>query len=349
MLRTIQYIALAQGIFLIFVLLKNHRRYKKPLFWLFLGCLISVMLFTIGDDENNLWWDDVDLFLLDSSLFITFLFLFFKYKRSNEPQFLIKDLIFFTPNALYLGIEFAELTWADDLLFLEILELMAEIILLVYLAVILINAFRMKTRDWLVYFVIPIVVISSLNYIANIRELITGHELMIMGYDEYNSYYLLVVAFLFFFVSFALIDRPGWILPRIKNGGYGQSKLKPDQIEEYKKRLLRIMEHEEYFLNQKLTIHDVSKQLNIPRRYISEVLNVHMNVSFQDFINKYRIDAFIDRLHMPKYANYTLFGLALEVGFSSKSTFNAAFKKNKGITPLAFKNSMVLPVQPGAK
>ena len=229
MLRTIQYIALAQGIFLIFVLLKNHRRYKKPLFWLFLGCLISVMLFTIGDDENNLWWDDVDLFLLDSSLFITFLFLFFKYKRSNEPQFLIKDLIFFTPNALYLGIEFAELTWADDLLFLEILELMAEIILLVYLAVILINAFRMKTRDWLVYFVIPIVVISSLNYIANIRELITGHELMIMGYDEYNSYYLLVVAFLFFFVTAggSSIQRNfaaefiGQIKNRLGDGGLG--------------------------------------------------------------------------------------------------------------------------------
>ena len=341
MLRTVQYIALVQGVFLIFVLLKNHKRYKKPLIWLLLGCLISVLLFVIGDDENNLWWDDLDIFLLDSSLFITFLFLFFKYKSSGKAHFSTKDLIYFLPNLLYLGIELIEIAWIEDLLLLEILELLAEITLLTYLVAILIKAIRMKTQDWLVYFVVPIVGIASLNYIANIRELITDQELMILGYDEYNSYYLLVLAFLFFFISFALIDRPGRILPRIKNGGYGKSTLKPAQIAEYKQQLTSVMEHQEFFLNQKLSIHDVSRQLDIPRRYISEVLNVHMEISFQDFVNKYRIAAFIKRLGEPKYGNYTLYGLASEVGFSSKSTFNSAFKKAMGRTPMAYKNSLV--------
>ena len=348
MLRTIQYIALVQGIFLLLVLLKNQRKYKKPVFWLFLGCLISVILFVIGDDENNLWGIDEDLFLLDSSLFITFLFLFFRYKRSGMAQFRTTDLMFFLPNFLYLGIEVIELGWSD-LLLLEILELIAEVTFLIYLVIILINAFKIRTHDWIGYFVIPLVVISSLNYVANIRELITGKELMILGYEEYNSYYLLVLAFLFFFISFGLIDSPGWILPRVRNGGYEKSKLKAAQIEEYKQKLIKIMEDQEYFLNQKLSIHDVSRQLNIPRRYISEVLNAHMSTSFQDFVNNYRIAAFVDRLHEPQYVNYTLYGLAMEVGFSSKSTFNTAFKKIKGITPLAYKNSVTLPVQPGTK
>ena len=41
-----------------------------------------------------------------------------------------------------------------------------------------------------------------------------------------------------------------------------------------------------------------------------------------------------------QYAHYTLFGIASEVGFSSKSSFNATFKKVKGLTPTQFKNSI---------
>ena len=349
MLSTIQYIALVQGIFLVFVLLKNNRKYKRPLIWLLLGCLISIILFVIGDDENNLWWPETDIFFLDSSLFITFFFLFFKYKESGQSHFRTFDLIFFLPNFLYLGIELTELVWTEDLFILEILELVAEITFLAYLVIILAFAMKMRNRDWIVYFVVPIVIISSLNYVANIRELVSGQELMILGYDDYNFYYLLVLAFLFFFISFALIDRPGWVLPRIKNGGYSKSKLKTAQIEDYKQKLIGIMEDEAYFLNQKLSIHDVSRRLNIPRRYISEVLNVHMKISFQEFVNSYRIAEFINRLNEPKYDHYTLFGLASEVGFSSKSTFNSAFKKAKGKTPLAYKNSLPLTIESGTK
>ena len=40
-----------------------------------------------------------------------------------------------------------------------------------------------------------------------------------------------------------------------------------------------------------------------------------------------------------QYAHFTLFGMETEVGFSSKSSFNATFKKIKGLTPTQFKKS----------
>ena len=80
----------------------------------------------------------------------------------------------------------------------------------------------------------------------------------------------------------------------------------------------------------------------MPRQHISEVLNVHMNVSFQDFINEYRVNAFINCLQKEQYAHYTLFGIANEVGFNSKSSFNTTFKKIKGLTPSEFKKTLLL-------
>ncbi|MEN8797944.1 MAG: helix-turn-helix domain-containing protein [Flavobacteriaceae bacterium] len=347
MLLTVQYIALVQGLFLITVLLKNKARYRKPVFWLFLGSLISVVLFVLGDDENNVFFEDIDMFLFDSSLFITFLFLFFKYKRSGQTRFILKDLIYFLPNILYVGIETAELLWDSDFLLLEALEFLTEFTFLIYLLSILIAAIRFRTADRLLVFVVPLVLISGLNYVANIREMVTGEELVLFGYEDYNSYLLLVLAFLFFFISFGLIDKPGQIIPRIKNGGYRQSRLRPEQILEYERKLIDIMENEKIFMNQKLSIHEVSDRIDVPRRYISEVLNSHMKVSFQEFVNRYRIAAFIERLHQPKYKNYTLFGLASEMGFNSKSTFNSAFKKATELTPLDYKNSIQPIVKTG--
>ncbi|MGI9547675.1 MAG: helix-turn-helix domain-containing protein [Flavobacteriaceae bacterium] len=239
-----------------------------------------------------------------------------------------------------MSIETSELVWETEFLLLEALEFLTELIFLIYLLSILIFAIRSRSVDWLLVFVFPLVLISGLNYVANIRELITSEELMLFGYEEYNSYLLLLLAFLFFFISFGLIDKPGEILPRIKNGGYRKSRLKPEQISEYEQMLIHIMEREKIFKNQKLSIHEVSDRIGVPRRYISEVLNIHMKISFQEFVNQYRIAAFIEQLHAPKYRHYTLFGLASEMGFSSKSTFNSTFKKVTGSTPLNFKNNI---------
>ena len=100
------------------------------------------------------------------------------------------------------------------------------------------------------------------------------------------------------------------------------------------------MEKDKLFMDSRLSIHEVSKKLNIPRQYISEVLNLHLNKSFQDFVNEYRVEAFVKNLENEQHGHFTLFGLANEVGFNSKSSFNAIFKKHKGLTPSQFKKSL---------
>jgi len=65
-----------------------------------------------------------------------------------------------------------------------------------------------------------------------------------------------------------------------------------------------------------------------------------MDVSFQDFINKYRVEEFIYRLRNGENDHFTLLGIANQVGFNSKSSFNATFKKFKGLTPTDYRKKL---------
>jgi AraC-like DNA-binding protein len=53
-------------------------------------------------------------------------------------------------------------------------------------------------------------------------------------------------------------------------------------------------------------------------------------------VNKYRILDVEKAIQEKQYHTKTLLGIALDCGFSSKSTFNRAFRKLKGISPSDF-------------
>ena len=340
MLKTIQIIALVQGVFLLFILFGKRYNYKKPIFWLFIGSIISVLLFIIGDDDNNVFLEGTDWYLLDSSLFITFLFLFFKYYKTEKPQFNTSDLWFFLPNVLYLVTETIELYTQEETLLIEIIERLTELIFLIYLIYIIIDLFKNKSRYWILYLTIPIAIHMGLEYLNEMLELFSFQELVISDESQYQSYFLLIIAFLFYTITFYLINRPKELLPTKKPSKYKGSKLKAQQVETYQSALFDLMQAKKLYQDPKLSIHKVSTELGLPRQYISEVLNMHVGKSFQDFVNEYRVEAFVEKLKKDQNGHFTLFGLANEVGFNSKSTFNAIFKKHKGLTPSQYKKTL---------
>ncbi|MDY0779362.1 helix-turn-helix domain-containing protein [Tenacibaculum sp. IB213877] len=340
MLKTIQIIALVQGIFLLFLLFQNKNKYKKVTFWLFTFTVISIIFFIIGDDDNNLFHTHADWYLFDTTLFSTFLFLFFKYFKSGVEKFNKKDLLFFIPNIIYVIIELIELNTSENNLAIEIVELLVEFTFLSYLIYMLIDLFKNKSTYWILYVAIPIVLILTLAYTNEILLLINVQPILISNDAYYNSYMLIIIAFLFYFITFYSTTKPDEFLPKKKQKKYKTSNLNHALISDYKIALINAMEKDKLYRNPKLSIHKVSEQLNIPRQYISEVLNLHLNKSFLDFVNEYRINDFIEKVQNDQYAHLTLLGIANEVGFNSKSTFNTTFKKIKGLTPSQFKNSL---------
>lgn len=90
---------------------------------------------------------------------------------------------------------------------------------------------------------------------------------------------------------------------------------------------------EKIFINENISLDDLAKRLNTNRSLLSKIINQKYQNNFNNIINECRIKEVCRLLNQHKYEDYTLEGLAQNVGFNSRSTFNSAFKKFVGVTP----------------
>ncbi len=101
-------------------------------------------------------------------------------------------------------------------------------------------------------------------------------------------------------------------------------------------RLQQKMQDEKYFLRSDLSLHDLAELLETNTSYLSKVINELTGQNFNLFLNQFRIEEACSQLVNQKQQYLSIEGIAQSVGFNSKSAFNAAFKKIKGITPSEF-------------
>ncbi len=120
---------------------------------------------------------------------------------------------------------------------------------------------------------------------------------------------------------------------------YERSGLKEKDAKEYMDQLLKHMQEKKPYLDVDLTINEISSELNIPRHYLTQVINGLLGKNFYTFINEYRIEEVKKLLVDDDFAKYTLTSIAFEAGFNSKSSFNSVFKSSTGMTPTQFKEA----------
>jgi AraC-like DNA-binding protein len=102
-------------------------------------------------------------------------------------------------------------------------------------------------------------------------------------------------------------------------------------------RLQKAMTEKELFKNPNLKVNDVAREINISGHQLSQLLNNNLSKNFTLFVNEYRVNEACKMLMEDN--NLTIDAISFEVGFNSKSTFFATFKKLKGLTPSAFQQS----------
>ena len=96
------------------------------------------------------------------------------------------------------------------------------------------------------------------------------------------------------------------------------------------------------FKNPKLHLALLAKELNISQRKLSTLINENAQLNFNQFINQYRIEEAKQLLVDENFAHLNMVGIAYEVGFNSKATFYAVFKKMTGTTPIKFQKMKLL-------
>lgn len=120
---------------------------------------------------------------------------------------------------------------------------------------------------------------------------------------------------------------------------YEKSNLTSERAEAYLKKLLHEMKTEKPYIEGDLTLQKLADRLSIPVNHLSQVINERLGQNFFDFINSYRVKEAQELLTDSTKKHYTIIAIAEEVGFSSKSAFNAVFKKHVNMTPSEFRKS----------
>lgn len=102
-------------------------------------------------------------------------------------------------------------------------------------------------------------------------------------------------------------------------------------------KLKQVIEEKKIYLNSNLSLSELSRTIGISSKDLSKYMNDSLGMNFSEYINLYRIEEVKKLMVSKDSSKYTLISLAEKAGFSSKSSFNAIFKKTTGITPSAYK------------
>ncbi len=181
---------------------------------------------------------------------------------------------------------------------------------------------RMKVR-WIVYLGLAMGTTLLVNIVP---------DLQIPVVSSFTTFW---EAMLIIFLAYKGLTQPALFLDE----SFWRRPVKPDQPPipesrqaEYLERITDFMAGEKPFLDPELTLDALAEKLRMPANHCSFLINRHLNMNFFHFVNRYRIGEFKLRLGAGARPR-TILETALEVGFNSKSTFNAAFKHFEGLTP----------------
>ena len=102
--------------------------------------------------------------------------------------------------------------------------------------------------------------------------------------------------------------------------------------------LLRILQYCTRHYKEDLTVESVAKHLSISRSCVSHLFSSHISMNFCDYINSLRLKEAEALLSNQNFSITEVSGLS---GFPTIRTFNRAFLKKHGISPSAYRKSLV--------
>ena len=136
-----------------------------------------------------------------------------------------------------------------------------------------------------------------------------------------------------FFVQLALGLRPSLAVEvsETVRASYQSSSLNQVDCEAALARLAALMEQEQLYTHNDLSLSKLAQRLNLSTHQVSELLNSRLGKSFSRYLREARVQAAKQMLIQEPTASVLSVGLS--VGFTSQSTFYEAFREIDGMTP----------------
>ena len=165
-----------------------------------------------------------------------------------------------------------------------------------------------------------VIVISGVTWTINVE----WHRIA----EQLTDTLWLLFSFIVLALGYFSIKNPEILLIQQK---YKDSLLEDSEIAAVQGRLAHLLHQEKVFKEPDLTLSDLADRVPTTKHVLSRVINETYGQTFSTYINRLRVEEFIDIVSNEKMRSYL--SAALKVGFSSKATFNRAFKKETGKSP----------------
>ena len=159
-------------------------------------------------------------------------------------------------------------------------------------------------------------------------------------YPQINYAYTLITSAIIYYIAYKAILNPELVNPDFQKKYKTSGAISNGLAENYIMQLEDLMNNQKIYLDGDLKLETLAKQMNLHQNQLSRLINEKYSKTYSDLINEYRIKEFIAKIQSNEHENYNIYGLAIEVGFNSKSSFNTAFKKLTGKTPTEFKKAI---------
>ena len=124
--------------------------------------------------------------------------------------------------------------------------------------------------------------------------------------------------------------------------GVDAQDISPDEIDKQLfEQLNLLMTEKRIYKNPDVNLENIAKRMDVNRNYLSNAVNRCTGSNFSAYINEFRIKEAIRILTEKPETRLSLEGIALEVGFSDRTTFYRVFKKVTGLSPSEYKNNIL--------
>lgn len=233
-------------------------------------------------------------------------------------------LFYFRKNTTY-NITFTKsIYWYS---FTELVPVIATIMVLTYQIFFLFKHFREieKKQFYKQSFVLSFFSILTILWVAD----------LLFNLPVYSIIEVILCLFLFC-LGYVVYFQPNFFeIPMQKNKS-GDEQFSKFNDEASLTVIKNLIEKEKLYLQPRLSINDLSETSKLPSRYISYLINKNYKINFTTYINRYRINEVLIKLQNSEESHKTIFGIALDSGFNSKSSFNKVFKDITGKSPTKY-------------
>ena len=210
---------------------------------------------------------------------------------------------------------------------------------------------------WFGYMIITTVKIAPLISKALKRQTTIGEQWLLLVYAcvfaiciayilAYFGYPYLAGPILFSLVFYLLLgfllvkkNRSNIVYPDITK--YQGQKIGEEKGSRLLNQLAEMMTSEQPYLNPKIKLSQIAQSIGSTPHEVSQVINDRLGISFNQYINKYRVQAACRLLQSADHL--TMEGIGKEAGFNSKSAFYTAFKTIMEQTPAQYKTQLKSP------